>query len=375
MFSRHTNRQIEEQIASLRQQITGLQAENQRFNSLLEIMGDGVLITDEAGLVRWLNPAAARLLAVDAVESDGRPFAAVVRHHRIIELMDACRAQQTEQRAAIEIGQEQFLQVTITPFQEGDLQSTLTILQDLTQVRHLQTVRRDFISNLSHELRTPLASLRAVIETLQGGALDDPPAAHRFLNRAAGEIDVLTQMVEELLELSRIESGQAPFRMAATTVPDLLLAPLDRLLPQAQRKGVALTLAIKPGLPLVLADQNRVQRVVTNLVHNAIKFTPEDGRIKVSAYVKKKRPYEVVIAVKDTGCGIPPQDLPRIFERFYKSDRARTRDGSGTGLGLAISRHIVQAHNGRIWVKSRAGKGSTFFFTLPIFGQNVAPRH
>ncbi len=366
MFSKRNDRQIEEQIDSLQQQIAALQAENQRFNSLLEIMGDGVLITDEAGLVRWLNPAAARLLNVDAAESDGRPFAAVVRHHRIIELMDACRAQQTEQRAAIEIGQEQFLQVTITPFREGGLQSTLTILQDLTQVRHLQTVRRDFISNLSHELRTPLASLRAVIETLQGGALDDPPAAHRFLSRAAGEIDVLTQMVEELLELSRIESGQAPFRMEATAVPDLLLTPLDRLLPQAQRKGVSLTLDIKPGLPHVLADRERVQRVVTNLVHNAIKFTAAGGRIKVSAYIKKKRPYELVIAVKDNGSGIPPQDLPRIFERFYKSDRARTRDGSGTGLGLAISRHIVQAHDGRIWVKSREGKGSTFFFTLPV---------
>ncbi len=348
------------------QELARLRAENQRFNSLLEIMGDGVLITDEAGLVRWLNPAAARLLGVTAAESYGRPFAVVARHHRIIELMATCRAQQTEQRAAVEIGRELFLQVTITPFQEGDLQSTLTILQDLTQVRHLQTVRRDFISNLSHELRTPLASLRAVIETLQGGALEDPPAARRFLDRAAGEIDVLTQMVEELLELSRIESGQAPFRMAATAVSDLLPDPLDRLLPQAQRKGVTLRLEIKPGLPSVLADRERVQRVVTNLVHNAIKFTPPGGRITVSAYVKKKRPGELIIAVKDTGRGIPAQDLPRIFERFYKSDRARTRDGSGTGLGLAISRHIVQAHNGRIWVKSREGKGSTFFFTLPV---------
>jgi two-component system phosphate regulon sensor histidine kinase PhoR len=261
-----------------------------------------------------------------------------------------------------------FLQVTITPYEEDLIMGYLVLLQDLTQVRHLQTVRRDFISNISHELRTPLASLKAVVETLQDGALDDPPAANRFLRRAAGEIDTLTQMVEELLELSRIESGQVPLNVQETAVSDLLLIPLDRLRHQAIRKNIELSLDVTANLPKVLADEERIQRVVTNLIHNAIKFTPENGSVQISARRKEEFPHEIYISVKDSGMGISTEDLSRIFERFYKSDRARTRNrhNSSTGLGLAISRHIVQAHNGRIGVHSTEGKGSTFYFTLPI---------
>lgn len=355
-----------EMIDNLVSRNAALEGENRRFNTLLDNMGDGVIIVDEEGSVRLMNQAAARLLHVDAAESYGRAYAEVVRHHQLIDLLLRCRGQQTEQREAIEIGNDLFLQTTATPFRERGILGYLVILQDLTQVRHLQTVRRDFISNISHELRTPLASLRAVIETLQDGALEDPPAARRFLARAAVEIDLLTQMVEELLELSRIESGMVPLKMEQTAVADLLIEPIERLLPQAQRKNIDLEQHIAAGLPPVLADKERVQRVLTNLIHNAIKFTDPGGQISVNAYAKKKHPGELFFSVKDSGAGIPREDLPRIFERFYKSDRARTRGESGTGLGLAISRHIVQAHNGRIWVKSREGKGSTFFFTLPV---------
>jgi two-component system phosphate regulon sensor histidine kinase PhoR len=226
-------------------------------------------------------------------------------------------------------------------------------------------VRRDFISNISHELRTPLASLRVVIETLQDGAYDDPETAVHFLDRAASEVDVLTQMVEELLELSRIESGQVPLRLQATAVADLLLKPLDRLKPQAERAQIKLILDLPAALPKVLADPERIHQIVTNLLHNAIKFTPDGGKITLQAH-KDEAENAVVISVHDTGIGIPKEDEGRIFERFYKSDRARTRSRGGTGLGLAISRHIVQVHNGRIWVKSKEHKGSSFYFTLPM---------
>jgi len=179
-------------------------------------------------------------------------------------------------------------------------------------------------------------------------------------------VDVLTQMVEELLELSRIESGQVPLRLAPTAVTDLVLNPLERLRSQAQRGDVELVLDLPPSLPQVLADAERVQQVITNLLHNAIKFTPSQGKITIRADgPSADQLEEVVISVRDTGIGISQEDVPRIFERFYKSDRARTRSRGGTGLGLAICRHIVQAHNGRIWVKSTEGKGSTFFFSLP----------
>ena len=350
----------------MRTHLNILQEENKQFRTLLSNMSDGVIIVDESGYVRLLNRAASKLLDAKKSSATGRSFAEVVRHHQLIDIWNKTRSTATEQREAVEIGKELFLQVTITPYQEDTAVGFLVILQDLTQIHHLQTVRRDFISNISHELRTPLASLKAVVETLQDGALDDPPVAHRFLRRAASEIDTLTQMVEELLELSKIESGQVPLRVQETTVADLLLDPLERLKPFAARKNINLSVDVSANLPKVLADEDRMHRVVSNLLHNAIKFTPEEGYINIFAKMDTTVHNEINIAFEDNGGGIPEEDLPRIFERFYKSDRARTRHNSGTGLGLAISRHIVQAHNGRIGVDSREGRGSIFYFTLPV---------
>ena len=351
-------------IDQLRAQHTALLAENGQFNTMLNYMADGVIITDSQGIVRLINPASAKLLSLTEKAALGHSFAEVVRHHQLIDLWQRCQDDRREVTAAVEIGRELFLQAIVTPFEAHSAQGYLVILQDLTTVRHLQTVRRDFVSNVSHELRTPLASLRVIIETLQDGAYDDPATAVRFLNRAATEIDVLTQMVEELLELSRIESGQVPLRLQNTAVADLLLKPLDRLQPQAERAGIQLILDLPAALPKVLADPERVHQIVTNLLHNAIKFTPQGGKITLQAYPDTADD-AVVIAVHDTGLGIPKEDLGRIFERFYKSDRARTRSLGGTGLGLAISRHMVQLHNGRIWVTSKENKGSSFYFTLP----------
>ncbi len=354
---------------SVRERVALLTEENDQFSSVLEKMADGVLITDASGFVNFVNPAALRLLNTTESGALGRSFASVVRHHQLIDLWQRCQRESKEQVGAVEIGRELFLQAFVTPFVESGHRSYLVILQDLTTVRHLQTVRRDFISNVSHELRTPLASLRAVVETLQDGAVEDHELAYHFLGRAERETDTLTQMVEELLELSRIESGQVPLRMQPTPVADIVLPPVERLNTQAERSEVTLLVDIPGGLPLVLADADRLHQVVTNLVHNAIKFTPEGGEVRVRAEVHKLedgQQDEVLFSVKDNGLGISAEDLPRIFERFYKSDRARTRGRGGTGLGLAIARHLVQAHNGRIWAISKESRGSTFFFTLPI---------
>ena len=351
----------------LAERITTLEDSQQQLSTVLAYMADGVLILDEQGRVELINPAATRLLQTSAAQALNHSYAEVVRHHQLIELWQHCRNSGQEQLAAVEIGRDLFLQVVFTPFQHQGARGYLVILQDLTQVRHLQTVRRDFISNLSHELRTPLASLRAVMETLHDGALDEPVIAQRFLSRAAAEVDTMTQMVEELLELARIESGQVPLKVGKTAVSDLILPPLDRLSPQAQRSQVSLVIDLPAKLPYVLADGPRVQQVVTNLVHNALKFTPVNGRITLTAQRNHPHaPKHVTIAITDTGVGIASEDLHRIFERFYKSDRARTRGQGGTGLGLAIARHIIERHNGRIWVESKEGKGSTFYFSLPI---------
>jgi two-component system phosphate regulon sensor histidine kinase PhoR len=345
-----------------RERITGLETDVRRFATVMEHMADGVVITDDLGHVRFINPTAGRLLKTDESEAVGRPFAAVARHHALIELWQRGQATGSEQVEAVEISPQLFLQAILTPYRRDETTGYVVILQDLTQVRRLQVMRRDFISNLSHELRSPLASLRAVVETLQGGAIDDRPAAERFLQQAESEVNTMTQMVEEMTELSQIESGQVRLKLAPTDVAELVDGPVERFRPQAEAAGLSLNVELPAGLPPALADPDRVRQVIANLIHNAFKFTPAGGDILITAAAEGA---EVVIEVRDTGVGIAKGDLPRVFERFYKSDKARTRGRGGTGLGLAIARHIVEVHGGRIWVKSKEGKGSRFFFSLP----------
>lgn len=388
----------------LRGTISKLVEERGRLAAVLDNMADGVIITGGDGRVRLINPAAARILGTDEEVALGRPFAHVARDHRIIGLWQRCCEADEEQVEPVEMGRRgPFLQAISTPLRDAGPQASLVILQDLTRVRRLETVRRDFISNISHELRTPLAALKALVDTLRDGALEDPPAAQRFLIRMDAEVDALTQMVQELLELARIESGQVPFRMAPAAVAEVVLPPVERLRPQAERAKVALAVDLRPDLPLLLADAERARQVISNLVHNAIKFTPAGGRVGVSSrgfrvsaggdvqpeavrlsvdHLRATKPPGdgwnvgagtlspgewVLIAVEDTGVGIPAEDLPRIFERFYKADRARS--GGGTGLGLSIAKHIVQAHGGRIWAKSAEGRGSIFFVAFPALTQ------
>ncbi len=353
---------VNHMAAELQTQLDALTDQRNKLVAVLTHMSDGAVITDKDGRVQLINPAAGQLLGLAHGPAASDSFVSVARDHQVVEVWRRCQQTGEEQSDVVEVGGKgPFLRVVATPLRGAPQGGCLIILQDLTQVRRLETVRRDFISNISHELRTPLASLQALVDTLRGGALDDPPAAERFLNQMDAQVDSLTQMVRELLELSRIESGNVPFRLVPTSVTDLVGSPLERLRPQAERAGLRVSVSLPPDLPAVLADAERVQQVVTNIVHNAIKFTPPGGEITVWAERETDR---VIIAVRDTGVGISADDLPRIFERFYKADRARS--GGGTGLGLAIAKHIVQAHGGRIWAESAEGQGSTFRFTLSM---------
>jgi two-component system, OmpR family, phosphate regulon sensor histidine kinase PhoR len=354
-------------VSQLSKRMEDLRTESNKLAAVLEQMTDGVLIADHQGSVQLINPAAERMFEVRRDEVLGRSLAQTLRHHRLVELWKRCQESGETQETALElIPQKIFLQGLAIPLSYQRQGSTLLLFQDLTHLRRLETVRRDFISNISHELRTPLASLKALTETLQEGALEDPQAAGRFLDLMESEVDALTQIVSELLELSRIESGRVLLHFKSTSSVEILNVAVNRLRLQAKRAGLTLQAEYPEDLPQVLADPPRIEQVMVNLLHNAIKFTPVGGSIVVSARAEGEgSDAQIVFEVRDTGVGIPEDDLSRIFERFYKADRARS--GGGTGLGLAIARHLVEAHGGRIWVKSRTGQGSSFFFSLPVF--------
>jgi two-component system, OmpR family, phosphate regulon sensor histidine kinase PhoR len=238
----------------------------------------------------------------------------------------------------------------------------LLVLHDLTELRRLETARRDFVANISHELRTPLASIKALVETLEDGAIEDESVARHFLHQVDEEVDHLTELVRELLELSRIESGEVALQREPVAAADLIDPVVRRLRAQAERAGVVLTIAPLGDLPPVLADPGRTGHVLLNLLHNAIKFTPPGGTIAVTA---SRHGGYLAVTVRDSGPGIEPAHLPRIFERFYKADRARS--SGGTGLGLAIAKHLVSAHGGVLTARNNDdGPGASFTFTLPL---------
>ena len=356
------SRSFEQVAGQLSTQMADFQEERGKLEAVLRHMTDAVLIVDKAGKVILANPAAAQLFHTHIDQTLGRSLVEVVRQHQFVELWRASRDSGKQQISTIETSPERyFVQGTATPLESSLPGSTLLVFQDLTRIHRLETVRRDFVSNVSHELRTPLASLKALTETLQEGALEDPPAARRFLQRMEDEIDNLTQMVRELLDLSRIESGRVPFDRRPVNPSIMIGNAVERMRLQAERGRLTLQIDAGESLPEVMADADRIEAVLVNLLHNAIKFTQPGGQIVVSANQDGDK---VVFSVRDTGIGIKPEDLARIFERFYKADQSRS--GGGTGLGLSIARHTIEGHKGRIWAESYPGQGSTFFFSLPV---------
>ncbi len=332
------------------------EADRDRLATLLREMGDAVLIVAVDDRVTLTNPAAERLLG--ARSPMGRRLAEVAREPELIEAIETARRDGSAEATIERADPRRSVSVAARRLPGADV---LVTAHDLTELRRLETVRRDFVANVSHELRTPLASLKAMAEALEGGALDRRDDARDFVRRMHREIDDLTQLVTELLTLSRVEAGAAELRREPIAPAELLSAAVARFGPLADRAGVALT-ADPTNAPDVLADRERIDTVLANLVHNAVKFTPGGGRIALSA-----RPEGDVVRfeVRDTGEGVERGDLERVFERFYKTERSRST--AGTGLGLAIARHVVLAHGGRIRAESEGpGHGATFSFTLPI---------
>jgi two-component system, OmpR family, phosphate regulon sensor histidine kinase PhoR len=328
--------------------------------ALIRYMADGVLVLDREDRVELANPAASRLLRRAFLE--GRPLVSAVRDPDVLQLVRAAH-QGSPIRHSVELrhpdGYRCWLQIVATQLPTD--RRILVLLQDVTELRRAEAVRRDFVANVSHELKTPVTALKALVETLESGAARDPESGPDFLRRMHVEVDGLAQLVSELLELARIEAGRLDLELVPCRVDELVYEAVDRIRPYATRVGLDLHLSeISPEL-VVSADPRHIGQVLSNLLSNAVKFTPSGGWIELGA----QRDGDLVeIWVRDSGVGISRQDLVRVFERFFKTDPSRT--GSGTGLGLAICKHVVQAHGGSITAESDGpGRGTTFRFALP----------
>lgn len=351
-----------EMSSSLKDLVAEISDEKTKLTNILSNMADGVIMTDDEGRVLLANQAAERMFDFDGEKVRGEHLIEVVRDYEIDRALKSCLETSMEYTAQLDFGSgKRFIRVIAVPLVTDGLTGALLLFQDLTELKGLQTMRRELVGNISHELRTPLAGIKAIIETLQNGAISDRKAAKDFLTRVDSEIDRMMQMVMELTELSRIESGRGDLKRDTVNLNSLIEEAIASFKPQADRKSIALSAELFTDLPLIRADKDRIYQVITNLVHNAIKFTHSGGAVLISTEGSENW---VLVKVSDTGVGISKEDLTRIFERFYKADKARS--GEGAGLGLAIAKHVVQAHGGNIWVESEEGKGSTFFFNLPL---------
>jgi two-component system phosphate regulon sensor histidine kinase PhoR len=345
----------------LNKQNEDFKIEQKTLNAVLNQMTDAVIIVDGDGYIQLSNPSAERMFNFKREGIKDKTIVEVIRNYQLFEIWKNCHENHIQYETTIEINPHKlFVQVIVKPLDEIFSGGVLMVIQDLTRVRQLEKIRSDFISNVSHELRTPIASIKALSDTLQEGALEDPPAARRFITRMDVEIDNLTQLVQELLELSKIESGKVPLKKIKCNPGNLVEKAIERMQLQAERSGISLSTNMPDQISNVIADPDRIGQVFVNLIHNAIKFTSPGGSIIINAHEEGNT---IVFSIKDTGVGIESESINRIFERFYKTDRARS--SGGTGLGLSITKHIIEAHSGRVWVDSTVGFGSTFFFSLP----------
>lgn len=347
----------------LREMVTTLQAERTRLETILASMSDGVVAVDRDGTLLLANRAAADLLA-PARRGDE---VAVRPGPRLRALLaeTASRGQPlTGELPPTEVG-NRLVEVHCAPLpgDGGGPGGAVAVLRDVTELRRLERLRRELTANVSHELRTPLTSIKGFAETLLGGAMRDEATGRRFLEIIDKEANRLVKLVDDLLDLSRLEDKRISLQLGQVEVGALVDETLTRLRPLAGAR--TFDVQAPPGEAVVLADHDRLSQVLTNLLDNAIKFTPDGGRIAIGWRCTNG---EVEISVSDTGPGIAEDDLPHVFERFYKADRARAASSGGSGLGLAITKHIVEAHGGRIAVTSAPGAGTTFVVTLPRNG-------
>lgn len=364
---------INSMAGQLERRVQELESQRNQARAVLDSMIEGVCALDQDGRVLWLNPSAQRLFGTPASGATGRRLAEIFRQPAletlVADVLSKRRPGMCEVRA-FSPG-EHVVRFQAAPVDGGVAGTALVVVaEDVTEMRRLEGVRREFVANVSHELKTPLTSIQGLIETLLGGALEDAQHNRRFLSMMDQDAGRLTRLIDDLLELSQVESKAVALHWQPVDVRALIQDLAGRLQPLLKERQVALEVQLPAELPYVKGDPERLRQVFLNLLENAAKFNKPQGRVTVSASSANAL---VRVAVEDTGIGIPAADLPRIFERFYRVDKARSRDTGGTGLGLSIVKHLVELHQGGIEVESEPGVGSRFTVSLPVWSALTAP--
>ncbi|HLF18805.1 MAG TPA: ATP-binding protein [Candidatus Omnitrophota bacterium] len=336
-----------------------------RLEAVLLSMFEGMMVVNEEGRILLMNQRLRDFLRVTQ-EPLGRKPLEIIRNIEIQDLTDKVLSLEKgveSKELVVHLPEERTLQIHATPvIRDGKTEGAVLVFHDITELRRLEKVRQDFVANVSHELRTPLTSIKGYAETLLEGAIDDKANARDFLEIIYTDAGRLSNLVNDLLDLSRIESGKAEFDIKPVALDPIVERVITALSNQAKTKAIEIRKDLPKQLPKVLMDDTAIAQVLLNLVDNAIKYNKISGSVLISA---KDEGHSVKVFVQDTGIGIPQEDLPRIFERFYRVDKARSRELGGTGLGLSIVKHIVSAHQGDVFVESTPGRGSTLSFTLP----------
>lgn len=358
-------RDLNEMLARLGQRLETLGEEKTRADTILNHLSDGVLLVSPRLRVIYANPATRTVLNLERRVVEGRFLLEVVSNsdleRRVLRALQQAETSRLEVRRGLR--DDTVLDVQIAPVQDGPhVVGALLVVRDVTHARKLERTRAEFVANASHELQTPLTAIRGFAETLLDGALEDPASARRFVEIIQRESVRLSELVDELLDLSKIESGKLPVNRTSFSLAELTADVVSRLEMRLESKRLTLTRQFPPDLPQAYADRAQIARVILNLLDNAVKYTPAEGRITVGA---QDDGTHLTVFVSDNGIGIPEEDQERVFERFYRVDKARSRDSGGTGLGLSIVKHLVERNGGSVSVESHPGAGSHFHFTLP----------
>lgn len=328
------------------------------FNSMIE----GLLLLDETGRIQLANRAFVQLFGIEA-DVRGRTILEVLRQHELAELVAKVAAEKQVLGYELKLAGlfDRWLQINAAAVfdAEGKQHGTIVVFHDLTRLKQLERTREEFVANVSHELRTPLSLIKGYVETLLDGAKDNPEVATKFLQTIQRNSERLQFLIEDLLTISELESGRLKMNLHSVRLHSLVDRVLEDFRAQAEARHVVLSNKV-PELT-ARADSDRLQQVLGNLIGNAIKYGRSDGHVGVTGRMSNGN---IELCVQDDGPGIPEESLERVFERFYRVDKARSREQGGTGLGLSIVKHIVQSHGGKVWARSEIGKGAAFYFTL-----------